>query len=383
MSALARRVVARHLKALDDTEVRELHGHLGKFDTLVQGLEEKTREILADPDARMSQVRAAVIITGTFDFLIRIGARPLFRGLLRGYQLNDDPKARKVVERANKTFYKSRMQRPKPEKAIEALKKFTVEMLLFRHVAKGLLKSGKFHSDEGSTTLVKAGPFTLVNTGGFSDKMMADVAKVVVKAAQLLSGHGFSKVCYGNVQVTNTVSSSTRVLAFYTPSRDELFIRANLRGKQGPALLSVIHELGHRLHLKFLKSNDREIKELYAAIGDRDRQLLWELRQDPDKHPKPGDTLRQGNSTYVVTQKELHRQGGQLHVSVTRQVKFGELPGPERTIKLDDWFKVTDQLAFVTAYAGTNYKENFAEMIAYYCTGRLPDDQVEMLKTVL
>lgn len=38
---------------------------------------------------------------------------------------------------------------------------------------------------------------------------------------------------------------------------------------------------------------------------------------------------------------------------------------------------------FVTGYAGTDAAENFAEMVAYYCSGKLPEDQVEMLKAII
>ena len=38
---------------------------------------------------------------------------------------------------------------------------------------------------------------------------------------------------------------------------------------------------------------------------------------------------------------------------------------------------------FVTDYAKKDEQENFAEMVAAYCLGKLPEDQVEMLKALL
>jgi hypothetical protein len=38
---------------------------------------------------------------------------------------------------------------------------------------------------------------------------------------------------------------------------------------------------------------------------------------------------------------------------------------------------------FVTGYAKTDSGENFAEMVAFYCAGKLPPDQVEMLKAII
>ena len=42
-----------------------------------------------------------------------------------------------------------------------------------------------------------------------------------------------------------------------------------------------------------------------------------------------------------------------------------------------------DLSGFVTGYAAKNHEENFAEMIAYWCQDKLPEDQVELLRTVL
>lgn len=44
---------------------------------------------------------------------------------------------------------------------------------------------------------------------------------------------------------------------------------------------------------------------------------------------------------------------------------------------------LTPDSAFITGYAKTSYKENFAEMVAFYCLGQLPDAQVKMLEAVL
>jgi hypothetical protein len=242
-----------------------------------------------------------------------------------------------------------------------------------------VIERGRFHTEEGDTTL-KAGPFTLINTGGFSEKQMEDVAKVVEKAAQQLSRVGLSRVCYGNIQVTNTIGRSARILAFYLKGRDELFVRANLRGSQAPAVASVIHELGHRLHFKFLAGKDRQIQEIYEVIADRNRQALWDMRQDPSKRPKPGDTIPEGRKTWVVGPEGVQvNSRGQAGVIVELQSD----PKKRAIIRLEEWFKQKGDLAFVSPYAEKNHEENFAEMVAHYALGTLPDDQEPLLKNVL
>jgi Putative zinc-binding metallo-peptidase len=266
--------------------------------------------------------------------MYNLGGKELFLGLLQKYEM---PKAiRQKVEAAAKYWSKTRAQDAKRGAEVETFKK---TMQVYRdHLA--LAKTAMSGSVDRSTATpdqIKtwtAGPFRLLNTGGFKDKTMEDCVQVVEKAVQLMKSKGLSKVLYGDILISNTVGRNSKVLAFYLPSKDEMFVRANLKGVKQDALHTVIHELGHRLHFKFLSGKKREIALMYMDIGRNSRDLtkdkLQKVLSDPTLLPKPGD-------------------------------KNG----------------------FVTQYASKDENENLAEMIAFYCMGGLAPDQVEMLEAIL
>lgn len=365
----------RRTKVADAEDVRPL---LDAFRRGVASMERKWAELNENQEDSMTPVRALVFLPGAFDVLQRT-ARTLFLGILQQYAI---PSAadRKLIEKASKEFSKTRIQRPKREKALEALRAKVEEYQAFADAAERVLRKGVLHTNEGSETTTVAGCFTLVNTGGFTSSQMADVVKVVEKAAAMIKAKGFSRICYGTIQVTNTVSSSSRVLAFYHVSKDELFVRGNLKGKQGPALDTIIHELGHRMHLKFLKSKDKEIKGIYDALARGEDLALQEALKDKTNWPKPGDTIQEGKTTYVVEKVELNRRYDYV-VHLHRQ----EDPLRKATMPLRAWLSEKGGKAstFVSAYAKTNPAENFAEMFARYVEGTLPGEQVRLLETVL
>lgn len=374
---LVHRVAYRFMALHKRGDVEDLPSLLRTFQNIVDHLAKDEAEVLKSPDDYMTKINAGAAVRAAFSFVKRYALELLFLGILKRYQM--DAKDRRVIERAAKTFAKTRMRRIKVDNAVETYLKALKEYRLFLEVAKRVIARGKLHEEEGSGTTWKAGPFVLVNTGGFSEQIMEDVARVVEKAANMLTAKGLSRVCYGDIQVTNTVGRSARILAFYLVNKDELYVRANLKGKQGPAIASIVHELGHRLHYKFLRSKDNEIKAIYKRIGDKNDEHLAELSRDSTKHPKPGDTLVEGRKTYRVVSVELHPRTWEQVVKLERV----DDPKQKARITLKGWFGNQGELEFVTPYARTSYEENFAEMIAHYCLGTLPDYQVEMLKTVI
>lgn len=327
----------------------------------------------------------------------------LFLGILQQYDL--PPRTRKVIEAAAK-YHAKRRNAPSKEKAVETYIKMMAEVRTQLAAAKEAITQGRLRSSpppeagaaaEGQD--FKAGPFKLVNTGGFDAETMKEAGVAVETAANLLKGKGISRVLYGDVLVSRTLSRQN-VLAFYLTQKDELFVRANLRGKQHDAVRTICHELGHRLHFKFLKDKDREIRGIYAQIARKSgfwtrRDKIQEVLKE---HPVlPGDTFEGKGKVYEVVGTSWKGKG--LVVDLVRKPElepraFGELPPSPATVEkayipLEGYLMAKgllthqDLSGFVTPYAAKNHEENFAEMIAFWCQDRLPEDQVELLKGVL
>lgn len=355
-----------------DTE-GDLEQKLASFGRVIQGMEEKSAPYLQNQGDRYNLLNIGSIVRSAFEVAHRVGARLLFWSILQTYQLN--PKDRKVIEQANRVFAKDKMNRMAPEKTVAAYNKTLAEFKLFYEVAKRAL-SAKKHSDEDSGTTLKSGSFTLVNTGGFPDKTMQEAGKVVHTAERMLRAKGLGKVCYGNIQVTNTIGRSTRTLAFYVQTTDEMFVRANLKGKQGPAVTSVLHELGHRLHLKYLSGKNADIRQIYRVIADKFRDQSYDM----SKMPAPGATILGDKNEPWVYDGTTYSKGGTRYLSVHLESD----PSRKGGIQLADWLIYSGGgSSFVSTYAKKNHEENFAEMLAAYCEDRLPEDQVALLVPVL
>lgn len=321
----------------------------------------------------------------------RVQADLLFLGILQQYDLS--PRTRKAIEAAAKYHAKSR-KRPKEDDALQSYIKMMAELRGHLAAAKDAVNQGRHRSEPVTgpeAGPLKAGPFTLVNTGGFDDKTMGEVKSVVEKSAQLLQAKGLHRVLYGDILVSRTIARQN-ILAFYLVGKDEMFVRANLRGKQHDAIRTICHELGHRLQFMFLKSKEHEIKSIYrtlsgkAMTGKRER-----LEQALKEHPVlPGDKYVEKGETWEVTGTDF--DGRKLVVKMMRAIQdpaTGKEFKQTARISLEGYLANKGQLnyegasGFVTAYAAKDPDENFAEMIAFWCQDKLPEDQVEMLKQIL
>lgn len=324
----------------------------------------------------------------------KTGAPSLFLAILQQYAL--PPKVRKNIENASRFFSKSRLQTPKKPQAVEAYEKYLKNLRAMSMAAHEALAHGKplagGAGGEAPPEKQPAGPFTLINTGGFDEKTMLTCAKVVEHAASLLKSHSMGKVCYGDVLISNTISRRN-VLAFYLIEKDEMFVRANLKGHEHDAVDTVLHELGHRLYFKFLKDKHAEIRHLYSVIANKDSQAksdaIERVWKDPTLKPKIGDKYEEKGKEYEVTGFDVGPRG---QMTVLLRLYDPSLPPnivPKARISLEGYMANKGLLpkekhtGFVTPYAKTNDQENFAEMVAYYCTGKLPQDQMEMLEGVI
>jgi hypothetical protein len=273
---------------------------------------------------------------------------------------------------------------PRHAEYVVAYHKILAELRKQEAIAEEAIRVGTAHAVEGSETRLKAGPFTLVNTGNFSAETMKEAAEAVEQAANLLSIVGLERLCYGEVLVSQRLESRPTVLAFYLVRHDEMFVRANVPKRyQHDLVATICHELAHRLEAKFLDAAAKaKIVSVYRTL-----KATGSL-QEPTG-PSPGDTLPYRGDTLVVTR--VDRAAGKVFVTFQddpSKRRLGELPPTPQTLSvpIDKWPTVRQkkrQGRFVTVYASTDASENFAEMVAFYAAGKLPPDQVKMLLQIL
>jgi hypothetical protein len=231
---------------------------------------------------------------------------------------------------------------------------------------------------------IKAGPFSLVNTGGFNEAIMSAAAETVQKAATLITSKGFGKVCYGNVQVSRKVGKSN-VLAFYLHSSDEIFVRAGIRVSVD-TLQVVLHELFHRLQRKFLSGKDRKIDELYRKCR-RASESVEDAKRERLPVPSKGDEIVYKGEALVVRMVDLRSRT--VHLVLKDEAPKFILKVPIETYAKNYLGVTTDDIVgdkssgFVTQYASKNPEENFCEMGSFYCLNKLSEEQVADFEEVL
>jgi hypothetical protein len=342
----------------------------------------RVERVPGSAEADMLAARAYVVVTNAWKFLAEPGHK-LFLSILQTLAL--PPALRKKVEIASRVYIK-KWVKPRVknkygfERALEYFdiyEKFIGGVHDHLDLAKKAIAQGKAHAEEGpQATKVRVGDFVLVNTGGFNEKVMGDVAEVMKKAQSLAKSSGFGSVCYGEVQVTNTISKGN-VLAFYLIANDELFVRANVKSEID-SVRTVLHELGHRYEKKFLAGKDREIQKLYYLLSGQERDLD---KKKQEARPKPGEIWAPPNSKYEyqVLYTQVTMRGTQVHLQrvdnpkAIAQVSLeGYLQG-KGDFQHRNFDDQPDYKGFVTDYAKKGGpSENFAEMFSFYCMGRLP-----------
>jgi hypothetical protein len=227
--------------------------------------------------------------------------------------------------------------------------------------------------------------------------VMARVGAAMDKAQALLETAGFGKACYGDVQVTKTVHKKGTVSAFYWVESDDLFVRANVPLSQD-ILRTICHELGHRWEYKFAErynrygagghSSMKRADELYGQA----RRHGWEASKPDeaeDEIPSIGDKTYYKGKTYVVAGL---RSGRTLKVMLSSP----DVPGLAATTTVEGWksmagkkpvrapYNYETHMGYVSDYARSGGEgENFAEMFAFYCMGRIPEAQAELFEEVV
>lgn len=368
----------------------------------------KTREIGAEltKTSRERQDIAYTLRLGTWFPRIQTAGRLLFWAILQQFLL--PPALRKSIEKAAKFWSKSRVNAPKIKSTrgtydadaeyLEAYMAVGSELRKQVMNATAAITKGQAHSDPAvaAKTKIHVGSFDVVNTGGFDDEMMKQVAEVVGKAEQALTAHGLGKVCYGDVLVSKSIHRANTA-AFYILASDELFVRADLPVNE-ETVLTVCHELGHRLQHKFLAGKTRDIDSLYqqlrnhsilsdAPLPKRGEEVVYEGKKmkviDTD-YRRRSVKIQEAEPVCFACGKpvEGHQPDAEHKAPIVRRVVY-TMPATSFW-RLRGQAVQADPLDFITAYAksgGPN--ENFAEMVSYYCLNKLPKTQTDLLEPII
>lgn len=314
-------------------------------------------------------------------------AEELCHALLQQYEL--PAPIRKKIELASRFWSKSRFVAPRtkaPRRSpeydlvhLEAYLKLCDEVHAQERVFDEALRVGRRGDDVDAVRKLPAGPFSVVNTGGFDEETMKNVAEIVKKAAGFMQDAGLGKVCYGDVLVSQTISNNRNVLAFYLPAHDEMFVRANLRG-DFDTIQTVCHELAHRLSSKFLASKQRAIESLYRALKRQEDLAL----DDPKLRPTIGEVVSEKGKRFKVTGVGIWDNKIKLEPLDEAPLAEGTRATYSTSIAGYHRMKGTAVVTpFVTTYAKRSAEENFAEMTSFYAMGKLPEALKGPLEAIL
>lgn len=200
--------------------------------------------------------------------------------------------------------------------------------------------------------VLKVGSFTLINGGGFSENEMRSVQELVLKGEALVRSKGFASICYGDITVTTKIHKS--YVAFYRIDVDDIFILTKTKYSKDN-LRDFIHELGHRLHHRFLRSKEQAIQDLYKKHKSG-------YSEGSNSLPQIGEELIYKGEVLVVEKVNSDREEITFSFKDDLSVKL-KLP---TTV-----WNGSSKSDFVTKYAGKSPAENLAELFSFYCLDQL------------
>jgi hypothetical protein len=328
---------------------------------------------------------AANLAATTASALIKYkDAGNFFLGILRSFRLT--PVERKEIESAAR-FFGTRSKNVKLPAVdwMPVYNRYFDKLEEFYRLAQRIIARGEACTSEQFCT---ARCFRLVNTGGFPEATMQAVQKVVDRAAQLLDERGFDRLCYGDVNVTQTVMRNARVLAFYTIGDDRMYVRANLKGVEGAALHTILHELGHRLDHRIVTAQGRSnaaCEPVFSLFGRYRRDARDREPVVGGVWPVVGDPYEYKGEKFRVKKVELGRGGGGGSVTICLE---DDPRGCLRT-SIDSWRLSHGGVAadkkgpFPSEYAMTDVAEFFAEMFAGSMLDTLTPAQREDFEPIL
>lgn len=330
----------------------------------------KSAPLAPAPGLRPSAYAAMLDMGSVHNYLMHIGAENFFLGVLRSFSVT--PTERREMEAAARYFSVRSKRLKLPSEGWETKYREHWEKLerMYTTACK-VVKRGEACRDDQFCT---ARCFRIVNTGGFDLKTMQVVQKVVDRAARAVDESGFGALCYGDVNVTNTVQRNSKVLAFYMISEDRMYVRANLKGLENEAAATIVHELGHRLDHKFMSADDRiPVRALYRKYLTEDRAAGESPRVEGGAEPKIGDLFEHKNERFQVVRVS--------HDKVFMRPVDPALGKFELQLAVDGWRlrhggrAVVPKSAFPSQYSKKDLGEFFAEMFAFALLDKLSPEQ--------
>lgn len=307
-------------------------------------------------------------------------ARVLCLAILQQYALPD--RIRKSIEVASKFWVKNPRMNPSGRTTEDSTEK---RMLLYLDHLKDFRKheklfelaiqEGKSHGEGDLVTNLRAGSFLLVNAGGFDSETMESKIPLVEEVEQRMRRIGLGVVCYGSILISNRLSGGA-VTAFYHPASDEFFVRADAK-VSSEADYSICHELAHRYEHKFIPEKKSQIVKIYNTIS-----IHSEVSVSYEDFPRNGEHVEYEGRSMVVTESDYRRR--RVYIKDINDPKVGYTMPLQTYNRLKGLPEKIHPMDFVTSYAKRGGpSENFAEMVAFYAMGRLPEKQVELLLSVL
>lgn len=219
------------------------------------------------------------------------------------------------------------------------------------------------------------GRYEIINRHGYRPDEYAGAIKILDSASDVITRAGFGQAVYGKVTLDSEPGASWAGKYSYNDDLIRLNMGANHR--EGTAVYSLVHELGHRIWFKFLSPAQQDYYEdsyfgtapLSFSLKDRElfwkvwEEAAWDARVTRARLPKE---LEAAFTEYLADFKKHNVMPGTKGIQISPEMLRRQFVKPSfRHFVLDH-----KSLSSVTDYGQTNVLEDFAEVFAYHCTGR-------------
>ena len=222
--------------------------------------------------------------------------------------------------------------------------------------------------------VIPHGAYKILNQHGFRPDEYQGVIQLLDAASEVIARAGFGQAVYGEVSLES--KPGQRWAGLYSHRSDDISLNMGVNHRDGSAVYSLVHELGHRVWFKFLSETQREHYEdqyfgtapLRFSLQDREQfwhaweESGWDARAARKRLPVP---LQEPFAAYLADYKKHgvspNTKGLQISPEMLRR----------QFVRSDARYIVLDHkdLSSVTDYGQTSVLEDFAEVFAHHCLG--------------